>query len=561
MRPVRNREKGARSRRPQEPEAPPTEIVGQVPPNDLDLEKDVLGACLRDRTAVLQARAVLKPEELFGTDHQIIFEGMIAVVADGHHVDVSSVRSKLKHRGMLDRVGGASYLSELATTRPEGKDVTSAAKRLSELHRLRSIIETGRRIAALGQEAANDIKTFAEGAVRDINKVAYSGRKDVEQLTHIAPTVDVSVAGVRQRSENGSAVSGIATGYKEIDEMTSGLMDGDVWYIAGRPGHGKTSALLGILANITAPLPKDEPIETPEIGAAFFSLEMPRLQIANRLICMTGDDHARISIERWRSGRLRPQDWGPAYAAADKLRKSRLWIDDTPAISLEESEAKLMALKADWEREPTYAGCPTCQRQFVQWVDRGVWYCPACNPDPSAAGAFVVEKRVQLTRARIVGVAAYDYFGLMAGDPNARSREEAMAGVSKGFKTLSKRRKVASLVAAQLNREVEKRNAKERRPQLSDLRETGSLEQDGDTIILLYQAAKYRPNDEKVRGKAEWDIAKQRNGKTGRVTMRYSDWCSRFDDEFDGPPVPRAAPPTPADVAPEPDENDLPPGL
>lgn len=520
-------------------EAPPPDPSGRVLPHDLDLERDTLSACFRHKLVILQVRPFLKIEHFFGEQEQIIYEGMLAVAAANEPVDMNTVRSKLRATGMLERAGGATYLADLTKNRPEIQNVVSYAERLVKLHKLREMIGLGHRIVAFGHDAENRIDAFAEETQRELSSIVYSGREDRAQLQHVAKSVDTSVSGVQQRFERGSPIGGVATGFRTLDEWTCGLMEGDVWYIAARPGIGKTSALLGIVNNIIAPLPEDTAIDVPEYGVAVFSLEMPREQIAGRLICMEGNSEKRhrIPFERWRSGQLRDEDWEPAYVAAARLKKSTLWIDDTPNISLEEAEAKLVALKADWDREPTFAPCPECRtRPLIYQPEIAHWFCPACHPDPRVAGVPMFKSREQLTRERRVAAAVFDYLGLMKGDPNARSREEEIGGISRGFKTLAKRRKVGVIAAAQLNRAIEQRAAKERRPQLSDLRESGSLEQDADLIMFLNRMSAYRPNDEKVRGKAEWDVAKQRNGRTGRIDMRYEDSCSRFSEEDDLPP-------------------------
>lgn len=511
--------------------SPPTD--GRLQPHDLDAEMDLLSTVLRSRTAILKLSPVLPPDHLFAEQHRIIYGAALDVQAAGGSVSLSSVRSKLQDTGLFDRAGGLDYLTRLTSNRPDPEDLLVAAKRISDLHKLRMIGDFGHRCAAGVHEAADKIEVFAEEALRELGGIVYSGREQASDLQHVAASTRASVEAVKDRYERGASVSGVATGFVQLDEMTGGIHEGDVWYIAARPSIGKTSAALGMAANITAPPdPEKEPppIEVPEYGAAYFSLEMPRDQLTGRLICM----RAKIPFERWRSGQLRDQDWGPAYDAAEQIERSRLWIDETPGLTLEEAEAKLMAVQSEWEREPTFEGCPICTRQLFYQSEIKCWYCPNCTPDPRSAGALVFQKRKQLTRERRIKTAFFDYFGLMKGDPKARSREEEMGGISRGLKTFAKRRKVGAVVAAQLNRDVEKRNAKEKRPQLSDMRETGSTEQDADLVMFLYRASFYRPDDAKVQGKAEWIVAKQRNGPTGTIHLRYESSYSKFYEEETG---------------------------
>lgn len=511
--------------KPKKPTPPATD--GRLQPCDIDLEKDILSMIFRHRVAILKLRPVLPPEHLFADQHRIIYGAGLDVDASGAAVTISSVRSKLHDTGLLDRVGGVDYLTRLTTSRPDLDDLSTSAKRLSDLHKLRMLGDFGHRCAASANDAASSIDAFSEEMLRELGDIVYSGRSEGSDLQHVSISTRASVDGAKERFESGIAVSGVATGYRSLDEMTGGLQEGDVWFIAARPGIGKTSCLLGIANNITAPFEAEPPIDVPEYGAALFSLEMPRIQVTDRLICM----RAGIPIDRWRSGKLRDADWGPAYDAAEKVADSRFWIDDTPGLSLDEADAKLMAIKSEWEREPTFEGCPICTRPLFYEESVAHWYCPNCHPDPRSEGALLFKKRKQLTRERKIKSVLFDFFGLMKGDPRARSREEAMGEISRGLKTFAKRRKVCAVVAAQLNREVEKRNTKEKRPQLSDLRETGSLEQDADLIMFLYRAAYYRPDDAKVQGLAEWIVAKQRNGRTDTIHLRYENSCSKFYEE------------------------------
>jgi replicative DNA helicase len=528
----RRGDRGARGR-----EAPPPTLDGLPLPADLELEKDVLGACLRDHLSFLrvrpalsgQAAAVVGSDPFFGEDHQIIWTAMLAVVVDGGTISVQSVRSMLNAGGNLQRIGGSAYLTDLYLNRGLPDDILRSAEDLLRLAKLRGVIGLSLRAAAAGREAADRIDEFCEDVQRELNAIVYGGQTSGQQLAHVGPTVDAAVAGVQQRYESPTQIGGVATGYATLDAKTGGIHVGDVWYVAARPGAGKTSCLLGVAKNISLPPPpeKEPPIEVPEYGVALFSLEMPSEQIASRLICMS----AEIGFERWRSGKLRDTDWGPAYKEAERLKGARLWVDDTPNISIEEAEAKLVALKSVWDRDATFVGCPLCTRPLFYDAEIARWFCPACHSNPRSADAVTYAQRQQLTRERRVAVAMFDYFGLMRGDPHARSREEEMGGISRGLKTLAKRRKVGVVCAAQLNRAVEQRAAKEKMPQLSDLRETGSLEQDADLVLFLYRASYYRPNDEKARGKAVWNVAKQRNGSTGLISMRYEDSYSCFFDD------------------------------
>jgi replicative DNA helicase len=273
--------------------------------------------------------------------------------------------------------------------------------------------------------------------------------------------------------------------------MCAGLHPGDLYIVAGRPGMGKTSFVLNMAVNVARPkrvevtdgeVLDDAPVEEPGHGVAFFSLEMPREQLASRLLA----SEARVDVSRLRSGDIRREDWNKLTEAAARLSRLPLWLDDTPALTLLDLRAKIRRLQAELKR----------------------------SDGPAAKG---------------LGLVAVDYLQLMQGRRDAGSREQEISELSRGLKQLSKEMSVPVLALSQLNRGVETRGTKDKRPQLSDLRESGAIEQDADTIMFIYRDDYYF-KDSPDKGAAEIIVAKQRNGPTGSVKTKFTNEYTRFDN-------------------------------
>jgi replicative DNA helicase len=280
----------------------------------------------------------------------------------------------------------------------------------------------------------------------------------------------------------------MATGYPDFDRMTAGLHPGDLYIVAARPGMGKTALMLNIAAQLVEPRhvagESGAVEEQPGTGAVFFSLEMPRAQLASRLLA----SDARVDVSKIRSGNVAKEDWNSLTESASKLGHLPLWLDDTPAIGLLDLRARIRRLQAEISR-------------------------------PGSDGP----------KASKLGLVVIDYLQLMSGRSGAQSREQEISEMSRGLKQLAKEMQVAVIAGSQLNRSVETRASKEKRPQLSDLRESGAIEQDADCIVFIYRDDYYHP-DSPEPDVAELIIAKQRNGPTGKVKLHYNKACTRFEN-------------------------------
>jgi len=468
-------------------------VEGRVPPNDLDAEAAVLSAILLSGDAFDEVQEVLEATHFYSDANRRIYEAVIELNQTGTPVDLVSVASRLKDRGRLDQVGGTPYLQLLANATPAVAHVAAHARIILEKWRVRRLIATCQRFGAEGYGDTGDVQQFidsAEQAVFDIARVAsQTSIVPVNEAIHDAFRI---LTEARQR---GGAITGYESGFVELDKLTSGLHKGDLYIVAGRPGMGKTSFVLNMAVNVAMPKGEslsddpyqDAPVERPGQAVAFFSLEMPKEQLAARMLAC----EARVDMKSIRSGQIQPDDWNKLTEAAARLGRMPIWLDDSPALGLLELRAKIRRLQAELSRGNHGKG----------GADR-------------------------------LGMVAIDYLQLMKGRRDAASREQEISEISRGLKALAKEMGVPVLALSQLNRSVETRGTKDKRPQLSDLRESGAIEQDADTIMFIYRD-EYYFRDSPDKGVAEIIIAKQRNGPTGTVRSKFTPEYTRFDNLAD----------------------------
>ncbi|KYF51290.1 replicative DNA helicase [Sorangium sp. So ce854] len=480
-----------RGQRPQRIEPPI--VAGRVPPHDLDAEAAVLSAILLHRDALDRVLEILKAEHFYSEANSRIYEGAQELAAAGTPIDIVSVASWLRDRERLAQVGGAAYLAQLADATPAVAHVAAHARVVYEKWRVRQLIATCQRVAAEGYGDVGVVQEFIDGAEQAVYQLARTPQGTSTQP--IAQVLKAAFEQITAAAERGDRITGISTGYEKLDAKTAGLHDGDLTIVAARPGMGKTSFVLNLAVNVASPRAVSSPgpdemghgVERhdPGFGAAVFSLEMPREQLATRMVCSEG----RVDVGKLRQGFLQPDDWRRLTEAASFLSTLPIWIDDTPAISLLELRAKVRRIQAEYDRAPSNG----------------------------SAG-------------RRVGLVVIDYLQLMKGRDGVNSREQEISEISRGLKQLAKELKVAVIALSQLNRAVETRTTKDKRPQLSDLRESGAIEQDADNIIFIYRDEYYNAETTNQKGIAELIVAKQRNGPTGKVLTRFTSSCTRFDN-------------------------------
>lgn len=525
--------RGDKRKRPEQ-EAP--NPIGRPPSQAAETEKVVLATVLFVPHAFLRVRSVLRVEHFFGEPHQLIFAAALDLARFGQPVDIETVKAQLHATDKLNVVGGVSYLGGLSEFAERGRElnILAYAKKIIDAWKKRQKQQWGAAFVAESFDAP-DIDTFGAAKLKELSKIVHGndGRMD---LRHIAQSVSESVSAAQQRGEEEGAARGvIPSRFRALDNLLAGgFRDEESWIIAGRSGLGKTSLALGIAGNVGMPVPDSMPIATPRLGVAIFELEMPEIQVTDRLICMLGG----IPLTRWRSGKIGPELWVPAARAADRVNQSNIWVDATPGQTIEEIEAKVQALKAEWDKPATFAGCPVCSAPLEHVPEINRWHCSSCYRDPRAADAVTFESRVQLTREQRIAQVVIDHVGLVKEDEGAHSREREVAKISGHCKAMAKKKRLnlSVVLLVQLSRAIEMRKGKDKKPQLSDLRESGSLENDADGVIFPWRPGYYKPSDKKIQNEATLIVAKQRNGPPGEVDVLYEPECSRFDDADDALP-------------------------
>lgn len=467
--------------------------VARVPPHDLDAEAAILSAILLERDSLDKVLETLKPDHFYSEANRRIYEATIDLSSRGTPIDIVSVAGCLRDRERLAQVGGSAYLAQLVDAVPSVAHVETYARMVREKWRLRQLITTCQRLSAEGYGDVGETQAFIDRAEQSIYELART--PESSSVQRIEPIIRSVFEQITEIARRGERITGVPSGFERLDAMTAGLHEGELSIVAARPGMGKTSFVLNIGVNVASPraapqgaeaegTPASPPREDSGIGVAVFSLEMPREQLASRMVCAEG----RVDVGRMRQGFLQDRDWNNLTQAASFLYRLPIWIDDTPSLGVLELRAKVRRLQAEFNR-------------------------------PRPEGGF----------DRRIGLVVIDYLQLMRGSDRATSREQEISEISRGLKQLSKELRVPVIALSQLNRAVETRGAKDKRPQLSDLRESGAIEQDADNIIFIYRDDYYEQDSDK-RGIAELIVAKQRNGPTGKVKVKFSAAYTRFDN-------------------------------
>lgn len=464
---------------------------GRVPPNDLDAEMAVLCAVMLDDSAFDKIGEMLKPEYFYSEAHRRIFEACRELKSTGRPVDVVQVATELRNRERLVQVGGMQYLSELINSTPAILNVQAYAQTIHEKWRIRQLIVACQRVSAEGYLDYGEPQLFIDQAEQAVYNIARTEtRSQVEPLRTVLVQ---SFKKLTEAAQRGDSVTGTSTGFERYDKLTAGLHDGDLTIVAARPGMGKTSLVLNMAVNVAAPKRRvseatGEHWEEPGIGCCVFSLEMPREQLANRMVC----SEARVDVSKLRAAQLTRTDWQKLTKSAEYLSRLPIWVDDSPGLSLLDLRAKVRRIQAEYEK-----------------------------------------KDADGRKTQRVGCVIIDYLQLMRGREGAASREQEISEISRGLKGLAKELSLPVIALSQLNRAVETRGDKSKRPQISDLRESGAIEQDADNILFIYRDDYYN-KDSDLQNVAELILAKQRNGPTGTAKVRFDREYTRFDNLAEG---------------------------
>ncbi len=432
-------------------------VLERVPPQNLEAEQSVLGAMLIDKEAILKTE-FLAPEDFYKDSHRKLFETMRDLFEKGEAVDIITVTEELRQRGLLGEVGGVAYLTTLANAVPTAANVEYYARIVQEKATLRRLIQVATEIARRGYAAEEEVEEILDDAERSI--LGISSRRATGGYYHLKDVMLSAWERIEEVCASKGGITGISTGFRDLDALTSGLQPSDLIVIAARPSMGKTMLCLNLARHAAVNL---------GIPVFIFSLEMAREQLAQRLLCA----EAHVDSQRLRSGFLSEADWPKLTDALGRLSKAPIYIDDTPNLSVLEIRAKARRLKAEHG----------------------------------------------------LGMIIIDYLQLMRTRGRAESRQQEISEVSRSLKALARELEVPVVAASQLSRAVEQRTDK--RPLLSDLRESGAIEQDADLVAFIYREDYYKPQTEK-KNIAEIIIAKQRNGPVGKVELYFKKEYGEF---------------------------------
>ncbi len=435
------------------------------PPYSLEAEVSVLGGMLIDRDAVARAIEIVNDSMFYREANRRLFRAMVRLFERGDAVDVITLNDDLKKTDELEAAGGAAYLAEILDAVPTAANIDYHARIVREKALLRRLIDAAQNIVRdVYEQGERPVEEVLDQAEQRVFQVAESHAR--EGFVWIKEILWPTFEHIEKLQESKGGVTGVPTGFVDLDRMTTGLQKGDLVIVAARPSMGKTSWIMNVA--------QDAAIEH-EIPVAIFSLEMSKEQLVQRLLCAEG----RVDAQKLRRGRLNPEEYQRLAAAAGHLNTAPLWIDDSPGSTVLEMRAKARRLKSE--------------------VD--------------------------------IGMLVIDYMQLMSGSGRSESRVQEVSEISRGLKALSRELEIPVVALSQLSRAPEQRT--DRRPQLSDLRESGSIEQDADLVMFLYRPEYYfGPVDKdgnSLEGKAELIVGKQRNGPTGVVNLYFHKSYTRFD--------------------------------
>ena len=432
--------------------------LGKVPPQDIEAEQAVVGSMLTDQDAVVAAIETLKPEDFYREDNKIIYEAILNIYNRAEPIDIITLKSELSSMGKLDAVGGLEYIAQLPDKVPTTSNVDRYIKIVQDKAMLRNLIKTANEIISLGYNQTEDVEDVMDHAEKKIFDVMQ--RKNQKGYTSIKDILIESFTKLEELYNQKQHVTGVPTGFIELDKKTAGLHGSELILIAARPAMGKSAFALniGTYAATRANIP-----------VAIFSLEMSKDQIGNRILC----SEALVDSNNVRTGELNDEELSKLAETSGELSQAQIYVDDTPGISVMEIRAKCRKLK--------------------------------------------LEKNI--------GLVIIDYLQLIQGSGKSSSREQEIAEISRSLKILAKEIDVPVIALSQLSRAVESRP--DHRPMLSDLRESGSIEQDADIVMFLYRDDYYNEESEK-KNIAEVIIAKQRAGSTGTVELAWLGNYTKF---------------------------------
>ncbi|MCG0275124.1 MAG: replicative DNA helicase [Thermosediminibacteraceae bacterium] len=433
-------------------------ITPKVPPHSVEAEQSVLGSMLLSKEAIYVALERLKSEDFYVEAHRTIFQVITELHENREPVDIITVTETLRNRKMLESVGGVTYLTTLTEVVPTPANIAQYCKIVEEKALLRRLIEATSKILSMAYEPKDDVEELLDEAERRIFSIAQKRRGD--NFHHIKDVLLATFERIEQLYNSKGGITGVPTGFPDLDALTSGLQPSDLILVAARPSMGKTAFALNIAQNAAI---------RHRIPVAIFSLEMSKEQLVQRMLCA----ESNVDSHKLRTGRLDEDDWPRLARAMGPLSEAPIYIDDTPGITCLEIRAKARRLKAE----------------------------------------------------KGLGLVVIDYLQLIAGRGQSENRQQEISEISRSLKALARELNVPVLALSQLSRAPDVRS--DHRPVLSDLRESGSQEQDSDLVAFLYREDYYNPDTDR-KNIAEVIIAKQRNGPTGKVELLWLSQYTKF---------------------------------
>ncbi|KUO96552.1 replicative DNA helicase [Ferroacidibacillus organovorans] len=433
-------------------------VAERIPPQSVEAEQAVLGALLIAPDILSSLAERLRPEDFYRGSHQILFGIALEIAEKGDPVDLVTLTSRLQEVGKLEESGGLDYLLALARSVPTAANAEYHAQIVADRALMRRLIQVSTQIAASGYDGSEDVGTLLDTAERRI--LALASERTDRGFTAIREVLENAYERIEFLYNNRGGVTGVPSGYGDLDRMTSGFQPSDLIIIAARPSVGKTAFALNIAQNVAV---------RAKMPVAIFSLEMSKEQLVQRMICA----EANIDANVLRTGQLADDDWAKLSLGMSSLSESPIFIDDSAGVTLAEMRSRLRRLKAE-----------------------------------SGLGLVVI-----------------DYLQLISGKGRSDNRQQEISEISRSLKQLARELSVPMIALSQLSRSVEQRQDK--RPMLSDIRESGSIEQDADVVAFLYRDDYYDPESEK-KNIVEVIIGKQRNGPTGKVDLVFLKNYNKF---------------------------------
>jgi replicative DNA helicase len=438
----------------------------KLPPQHIEAEQSILGGILIENEAINRVMEILDADDFYRDAHRRIFNALINLSERDEPADLITLTNELRKIDQLDSIGGASYLASLIDSVPTAANIEYYARIVKEKAILRKLIQTSTEIVTQSYEDRGDVEGFLDEAERAIFEI--SEKRVRPSFYPIREIVKQSFTTIEKLFKKKEAVTGVPSGFKELDRMTAGFQPSDLIIIAGRPSMGKTAFCLDVAEYAAI---------GNKIPVAIFSLEMSKEQLVIRMLC----SQANVEGTRLRTGYLNESDWPKLTIAAGNLSDAPIYIDDTAALSALELRAKARRLKSEHG----------------------------------------------------LGMVIVDYLQLMRGRARVESRQQEISEISRSLKALAKELTIPVIAVSQLSRKTEERTGN--KPQLSDLRESGAIEQDADLILFIYRDEVYnRSEDNPNRGKAEVIIGKQRNGPIGKIDLAFLDKFTTFKDLYRG---------------------------